>query len=65
MAKYTIEFGPKSEATLKHLAEAQETSKIDAIYRSVAVFAALSEETEKGNKIVFQSPDGTIRELLA
>jgi len=62
--KYTIEFGPKSEATLKRLAEAQEASKADVIRRSVAVFAALNEEAQRGNKIMLQSEDGTLRELL-
>ncbi|HEV3157935.1 MAG TPA: hypothetical protein VGZ00_11370 [Candidatus Baltobacteraceae bacterium] len=65
MAKYTIDFGPKSEATLERLAEAQETSKADVIRRSVAVFAALTEEAKHGNKIMFQAPDGTMRELLS
>jgi predicted transcriptional regulator len=65
MAKYTIELGPKAEETLKRLADAHETSKADAIRRSVAVFAALTEEVQRGHKIMLKAEDGTIRELFA
>jgi hypothetical protein len=65
MAKYTIDFGPISEKTLAHLAKVHETSKADVIRRAVAVLAGLTDETIKGNRILFQAPDGTTRELLS
>jgi hypothetical protein len=63
--KYTLEFGPKSEASLNKLARSHETSKAETIRRAVAIYSALTEEAEKGNTIVLRAPDGTLRELLS
>jgi hypothetical protein len=63
--RYTLDFGPKGEANLKKLAEIHETSKADAIRRAVALYSALTDETEKGFTVVLRAPDGAIRELMS
>jgi hypothetical protein len=64
MAKYTLELGPRGEQTLAEIAKQQETSKADAIRRAIGVMGALTEEVQKGNKIVIQRPDGTTKEII-
>jgi hypothetical protein len=64
MAKHVLDCGPISEKTLARLAKVHKTSKDDVIRKAIAVYAGLTDEVVKGNKIMFQSPDGILRGLL-
>jgi hypothetical protein len=61
--KHVLDFGPKSEATLKHLADTLDLSKEDTIIRALAILSGVVEEAERGNEMVFRAPDGTIKTL--
>jgi len=65
MSKFTIELGPKSETTLKRLADEQGAPQTEIMRRALAVYAVLADEAEKGNRIVLEQPDGNVREIIA
>lgn len=65
MSKFTIELGPKSEATLKRLAEEQGAPQTEIMRRALGVYAVLAAEAEKGNRVILQDPSGQMREVIA
>ena len=65
MAKFTINLGPRSEETLKRLAEEQGAPQTEIVRRALGVYAVLADEAQKGNRIVLEDPNGKIRELIA
>lgn len=65
MKKMTISLGPKSEATLERLAKRDESTQVEVVRRGLAIYAALSDQADQGNRVVLQKPDGTITELVA
>lgn len=65
MSKFTIEFGPKSEATLKRLADEQDAPQTEIVRRALGVYAVLTEEAKKGNRVVLEDSNGEKREIIA
>jgi hypothetical protein len=65
MSKFTIELGPKSEATLKRLAEEQGAPQTEIVRRALGVYAVLADEAEKGNRVILEEPSGRHREIIA
>jgi hypothetical protein len=63
--EHVLDFGPKSEATLKHLADTLRLSKEDTIIRALAFLSGVVEEAERGNEVGFRLPDGTFKTLEA
>jgi hypothetical protein len=63
--KHVLDFGPKSEATLKQLAQRLDVSEDEAILRAVATLATIAEKVEEGNTLMFQGEDGSLHEFAA
>ena len=65
MGKFTIEFGSKSEKTLKQLAEDQDVAQTEIVRRALGVYAVLAEEAKKGNRVVLEDANGERREIIS
>jgi len=64
MAKFTLEFGPKSTERLEQIATSQETSRADVVRRALEVYDELLSRKEQGGHILVTSSDGKEREVL-
>jgi hypothetical protein len=63
--KHVLDFGPISEATLKQLAERLSISGDEAILRSIAFLATVTEKVERGETLMLKSKDGSLHDFAA
>lgn len=64
MAKFTLEFGPKSTARLEEIAVRKEMSRADVVRRALEIYSNLLDAIDDNGKVVLESKDGAKKEII-
>jgi predicted transcriptional regulator len=66
MAKLTVEFNDKMNATLEQLAEEKGTTKVDVLRRAVALYKYLEEEQKEGGnrRVSITQNDNILKDIV-